>query len=205
MGSQAPVNEYYVDYSGLILTVQRRFQGKWSLEGSYTWSRSEGLIPLPTVQNQGLPLYGSLQGSDPNEWLNAEQLLQNDRTHMFRLLGNCTLPWQLDATWSLNWQTGRPYARLAQVWLDQGLKEIIMDPASDGRRLPSSFLLDIGIGRRWTLAEGVVLKTDLQVLNLLNDDAVTYWETLVLQPGESLVPASWVWPRRGMIRLGLEF
>ncbi len=207
-GSLAPDEEYHQDYRAAIFTFERRHREGWSLLGSYTWSRSEGLLPRPDLQTQGAPFYGSLNGSDPNEWLRADQLLQNDREHMVRVQGNFELPASFLATVALNWQSGRPFARLARIpgsLLEQGSQTIVIEPASDDRRLPSVTLLDVGIGRRWSLGGDVQLKTDLQVLNLLNEDENQFWEDLTLGPGEVLVPTDFVYPRRGVVRIGLEF
>ena len=61
--------------------------------GSYTLSKSEGLIPRPWFQHQNNPFYGNRNGQDPNAYLNAYQTLQGDRPHMFRLQGVLFLPW----------------------------------------------------------------------------------------------------------------
>jgi outer membrane receptor protein involved in Fe transport len=206
-GSLAPENEYSSEYKAAILTFRKRPSNGWSLQGSYSWSRSEGLTPRPRLQTQGDPFYATLSGSDPNEWLNSKQLLQADREHMFRLQGNVDLPWTMELTGTLNWQSGRPYNRQFQVTglLDQGATTIILDPNSDDRRLPSTFVLDLGLGKRWKLGDRVTLKTDLQVLNVTNEDAHQFWVSQVLDEGESYVKDSFVYPRRGMIRIGIEF
>jgi len=189
-----------------MLTFNRRFAGRWSMQGSYTWSRSEGLIPRPQLQSQGAPLYGSLGGSDPNEWINADQILQNDRTHMFRIQGYVQLPWKIDASANLNWQSGRPYARLARVrGLGQGTQTIIVEPASNDRRLPSTTMLDISVGKKFGLPRGFELDLGLDVFNVLNEDANTSWASQVVGVGQQYVDDNWVWPRRAMVRVGLRF
>jgi hypothetical protein len=126
---------------------------------------------------------------------------------MFRLQANVDLPWTMELTGTFNWQSGRPYARLGRVssdFLEQGAKIVVLEPASDDRRLPSTMLLDLALGKRWKIGD-VTLKTDLQVLNVLNEDANQFWETLVLLPGERYTPDTYVYPRRAMIRIGIEF
>jgi outer membrane receptor protein involved in Fe transport len=204
-GSLAPDEEYHQEYEALLLTAQKRFARGWSLMGSYTYSESTGLIPRMLSDTQFNPFYGSREGADPNNYLNADQLLQGDRKHMFRVQGNFTLPWGLELAGALNVQSGRPYSRQARVPLDQGLTTIIVEPASDDRRLPSTALIDLALGKRITLPHDVVLKLDAQVFNLLNEDSHQFWETLVLAPGDTFVESEWVLPRRVMLRLGVEF
>jgi hypothetical protein len=136
--------------------------------------------------------------------MNADQLLQGDREHMLRVQANVDLPKRFDFTASLNWQTGRPYARQGRFALGQGLTTVILDPASDDNRLPSTTLLDVGIGKRFDLGRAE-LKVDLQVLNLLNEDSHQFFETLALGPGDRLVRSDFVYPRRGMVRVGIGF
>lgn len=204
-GSLAPNEDYHQDYRAFILTFDKRHSNDWSLMGSYTWSRSEGLVPRPQIQTQGSVLYGNLDGSDPNEWLNADQRLQNDREHMLRLLGNYGLPWGLEATGALNLQSGRPYARLDRARLGQGSTFFIVEEANGDQRLPTTALLDLGLGKRISLGENRLLKLDLQVLNVLNEDANTFWESLWVGPDERYVPSDFTWPRRLMLRIGLDF
>ena len=175
---------------------------------SYTWSRSEGISIRPSAQTQGSPLFGTLVGTDPNEWVNSDQLLQNDREHMLRVQGTAELPWGLELTGSLNWQSGRPYNRQARTpsrLLNQSREWIIVEPATGDQRLPTTTMLDVGFGKRWNLGKDVVLKTDLQVLNLLNDDSHQYWVSQQLAAGEPYEEDSYLYPRRAVIRIGIEF
>lgn len=204
-GSLAPGAEYEQEYRALMLTVERRLAGGWSLNGSYTLSESEGLIPRMLAQDQFNPFYGSREGSDPNHFINARQLLQADRRHMFRLQGSFTLPWDMELTSVVNLQSGRPYNRQARVPLSQGLTSFIVEPASDDNRLPSATLVDVSLGKRVQLPNDLELKLDAQVFNLFNDDAPQYFETLVLGPGDQFIGTDWVLPRRLMLRVALEF
>ncbi len=204
-GSQAPDEGYNQDYRAFILTFQKRYSSGWSLMGSYTWSRSEGLTPRPISQSQGNPLYGSLDGTDPNEWINANKLLQNDREHMLRFQGNFALPWDFELTTSVNWQSGRPTSRIDRARLDQGNSYFIVEPNAAEGQLPDVFLWDVAFGKRWQLGKGVLLKTDVQVFNVLNRGTPTYWATQWVWSDEEYIADTWVYPRRAQIRLGVEF
>jgi outer membrane receptor protein involved in Fe transport len=204
-GSLTPDEEYHQKYRALMLTLNKRRSNGWSLKSSYTWSRSEGLIPRPKRQTQGSALFGTLDGTDPNEWLNADQLLQADREHMFRVQGAFDLPWSFEGSLALNWQSGRPYARTDRARLGQGATFFIIEPASDDRRLPSTAMVDIGLRKRIKLRDDVALELGVDVFNVFNEDANTDWDSLWVGPGERYVPDSYVWPRRAMIRLGVDF
>jgi hypothetical protein len=123
---------------------------------------------------------------------------------MLRVQANFELPWKLHANTVVNLQSGRPYSR--QVLLPTaGRPPGIMEPASHSRRLPFQSLIDFGFGKRIALPAGGELKLDLQVFNLLNEDAITLWDSLILQEGEQFLPSWWVLPQRVMLRLGLEY
>jgi len=199
--------EYWQKYKGVVLTFNRRMTGWWSLRSSYTWSKSNGLIPDLLDDTQFNPPYGNKLGSDPNNYINGQdQLLQGDREHMLRAQATFQLPFKMIASTALNFQDGRPYSRQIRVFdLNQSSTPVIMEPASNSQRYPSQSLLDFSIGKRWTIPGGGELKTDIQVFNLLNDTAYDEFVTLEIQEGETFVPDWWLFPRRIMLRVGVEY
>ena len=159
------------------------------------------------------PPYGNRDGSDPNNFINgADQFLQGDRRNMFRVLATFNLPWELIATTSVNLQDGRPYSQqaIARGVLNQGSVRFITIPASDSQRYPFQSLIDFSIGKRWNIAGDGTLKTDIQVFNLLNDNAYDEFNgggsgALVPDANGRLTPSWWVLPRRIMLHIGVEF
>ena len=204
----AEVLDYEQDYHGIVFRVDRRFSDAWSLQGSYTLSRSEGLTPTPLFQDQNDPLYGNPRGSDPNTYFNAYQRLQGDRPHMFRLQSVFQLPRDVILSTSVNIESGRPFNRQVQVFgLNQGSQSVILESAGsrEGLRHPSAAVVDVLIGKR-LYAGGVQLRLDGQIYNLLNSNATLSLESQTLQSADDVfVPNSWVRPRRLMIRLGFIF
>ena len=198
-----PDTKYYQEYLGVVLTFEKRFDRGW-LSASYTWSESEGIIPRQFSSFQNNALFTFRNGTDPNHWLNADQLLQGDRRHMLRLQGAWRLPWQLEANANINLQSGRPYSQQFRVRLNQGSVLVTGVPGSDDQRYDFQEIVNVGLGRRFPLGP-VDLRIDAQILNLLNDDAIDRWATLQVNPGDEFVPRSWVAPRRVMLRFGLEF
>jgi hypothetical protein len=75
-------------YDAVELTVDRKWDGTWSLGGSYTWSRSkgnsEGFVQSDFEQDDS----GITQDFDqPGFTDGASGRLPNDRTHRFKLFG----------------------------------------------------------------------------------------------------------------------
>ncbi len=198
-------DSYWQKYWGVTLTFNRRFTDFWSMQASYTYSQSTGLIAAYLSQYQSNPLYGSHTGSDPNSFLNASgQRLQGDRPHMFRVQANFVLPWGMNANTLVNLQSGRPYSRQYRLPTTGG-PAAIMAPAGDPGRHDFQYLWDIGIGKTFKLGGGVGLVVDLQILNVLNSTPTDWFETVVLDEGESFIPNTWVKPRRLQLHIGIEF
>ncbi len=210
-GSAAPDEVYNQEFDGATLSFNKRYSAGWSMQASYTWSDSEGFIPRPLSQSQGAPFYAGGEGRDPNNWINANQALQNQREHVFQAQANFDLPWSLNANVIYRYLDGRPFNRQVQVGaassaspLNQGIQTVIAVPASNDSTLPSQNVLDLGVGRRFVTGP-VNLKVDVQVLNLFNEDSNDFWQTLVVNPGSNYVASDFITPRRLMLRLGVEF
>ncbi len=211
-GSAAPPGVgYHQEYEGVVVSFGRRYRDGWSFQSSYTWSESTGFIPRPISQGQGNPFYTSSEGRDPNNWINADQALQNDRPHVFQFQGSFELPWKLVGTTTYSFMTGKPYSRQLTVGLRnsasplaQGGQRVIAIPASDDARLPDQNNFDVALGRRFDVGE-LQLKLDLQVFNVFNEDTFDWWQTLQVPADEVYVPSGYLFPRRVMIRFGLEF
>jgi hypothetical protein len=176
---------------------------------SYTYSKSEGLNPtFLDWGSQGYVMYWFNDETDPNSHLNAYKSLNADRRHMLRVVGNYMAPWQIKLSTVVNIQTGRPYDRYAFVqepstwWRET---RVIAEPASYKQRYPDQFLWDFSIGKHFNLGKGTNLSVDLQILNILNDDAVEGWRSREFNPDNNPVPSQWVLPRRAELRLRFEF
>ncbi len=198
--------DYFQDYDGVVFSVRKRFTNRWGLQASYTWSRSVGLIPRMLSQVQFNPFYGSKEGSDPNNYINAEGRLQGDRPHMFRLQGVFMLPHDFELSTSMDFSSGRAHNRQIRVGgLGQGTATVIMEPGGS-YRYPAVKNIDLLIGKRLYVSDSAYFRLEGWILNLLNSDQVMFYSTLRLQnPGEDFVPDTWVKPRRLMVRIGFYF
>lgn len=205
----SPGDTYHMYYRGAVLTFKKRYTHGWDLMASYTYSKTDGINPRPHYNGslgQGLPVFSSDEGSDPNDWYNAYHLQEGDRTHMFRVQSNVDVGWGIRASGVFNWQSGRPYQRLANViGPTTGTVITVTADTSDNLRLPSQAILDLGLQKTFQLGKGVSLDLGLQLLNALNDDAVEYYSSWVLFPGQNFEPSGWVGPRRLQLRAQIAF
>jgi len=198
--------DYKSQYDGVVLSFEKRFANNWGLNASYTWSRSEGVIPRPQSQVQFNPFYGSKEGSDPNQYLNSDGPLQGDRPHMFRLQGVFRLPWDILFSANLDFTTGRPHSRIIRVrGMNQGQVDVIMEPRGT-YRLSNFEVVDLSVGKRVRMGPKAELKFDAYIYNLLNSENELSLNTQRLQtPGDEFVPFTWAKPRRLMLRAGFAF
>ena len=200
------LDDYWGKYWAVMLTFDRRFADWWSMQASYTYSESTGTNPRALSQWQNNPMYGSKEGSHPNQWFNVNpHNQQGDRPHAFRVQANFQLPWKLRAATAVNLQDGRPYSR--QIRGDYGTAVGRQDyfAADYSFRHPFQSLIDFSIGKDWSIGGNGTLKTDLQFFNLLNNTATDWFETVLLDEGEYFIPTYWVKPRRLMLRIGIEY
>jgi hypothetical protein len=211
-GSLAPPGtRFNQEYEGIVLALNKRYSNGWSMQGSYTYSNSEGFLPRPLSQGQGDPFYTSQEGRDPNNWINADQTLQNDRKHVLQLQTLFDLPWKFQGSVIYRFLGGKPFSRQVQVGssasaspLNQGNQGVIAIPASDDNRLPDQNVLDLALGRVFQ-AGPTDLQLDLQLFNVFNEDAHDWWQTLVVPPGDQFEPSGYITPRRLMVRLGISY
>jgi hypothetical protein len=196
--------EFWQEYWALVATFNRRFTDWWDMQASYTYSESEGLNPRSLSQWQNNPLYGSKEGSHPNQWLNTDGIRQTgDRPHMFRVQANFQLPWEMRANTSINIQSGRPYYRQIRApYETQASSQNYF--IAESFRHPSQSIVDLGVGKTISLGQ-VDLNLDLQLFNLLNNDATDFFETVILAEGDTFRPNTWVKPRRLMLHAGIQF
>jgi outer membrane receptor protein involved in Fe transport len=198
-------DSYWQEYWAVIVEFNRRFADFWSMQASYTYSESTGLIAAFLSQWQSNPLYGQRWGSDPNSFLNANgQRLQGDRPHMFRVQANFQLPWNMNANTMVNLQSGRPYNRLS-ILPTETRPQAVVAPAGDPGRHPFQYQWDIGVGKTFDLGGNVGLQIDLQLFNVLNDTPTDWFETTTLAEGDVYIPNTWVKPRRLQLHVGIEF
>jgi hypothetical protein len=195
--------DFWMDYHGLVVAMDKRMSNRWQASGSYTFSRVAGLQAASATTADGAQLStvapANLFGSDPNNLTNADGRLPNDRPHVLRMTGVVHVP-RIDVVVSANLQhfSGKPWAATAQVSLPQGDQRILLEQRGS-RRLASQSILDLRVSK--TVRFGEVGRVDLllDVLNLLNDTAEEALVSDVLASATFGRPRSFVDPRRAMV------
>lgn len=212
-------------YRAFELTVERRFDNRWMLQGSYTWSHLEGN-------------YGGLVNSDfgqdwPNtniefdlagEMEHSRGDLPDDRRHSLKLFGSYLWDFGLSLGGSLWYASGRPINGFgmhptdpwtqASAWAPYNGPFSFYNngeacPRGCGGRTPETWALDLTARYDFRVV-GADTYVRLDVFNLLDNDGITKVEevveerTLVANP-DYLEPRFFQAPRTIRIGIGAAF
>ncbi|HSC29407.1 MAG TPA: TonB-dependent receptor, partial [Vicinamibacterales bacterium] len=196
---------YSLSYDGVVFAVEKRRSGGWQASGSYTLSKTRGLMASsgttasgPQVSTVGPPIALTF-GRDPNDLTNARGRLPNDRPHVMRVMGSVDVPRTgLVVSGNLQYFSGKPWAATTQIVLPQGDQRILIEPRGS-RRLASQTLLDIRVSR--AIASGRLGRIELMVdlLNALNDTAEESLATDNFYSPTFGQPTVFIDPRRAMV------
>jgi len=196
-------------YKGVSLILNKRYSKNWLLTSSLTWSRSYGKSAISSVNTShqmnvtNMSVYN--QGKDPNDWTNAEGLMNMDRTWVFKLQFGYDLPW--DILLSLNYQamTGRAYVEQVRVYPDQGRRTIFASPRSNNLRFDPLHMLDIRIQKSFTLPRNIRFIVMADIFNAVNLDTVTGFASYSVWAENFREPSGMVAPRYVQLGLKLQF
>ncbi len=201
------------EYHGFVLTITKQMSN-WQLSGSITISKAEGLHagsgigPYEDQDSSFFPFDNSVYGQDPNDYINADGLLNGDRTYIFKLQGTYLLPWDMSVSGSYSAMTGRPYARQVTAILDQGIRTIFAEERDGSRRTDAINLLDLRLEKDFPITGSFSVAVSADLFNIFNDGAFLDVATTLSGPGtEGLfgVGSLFVPPRRLMIGTKLKF
>jgi len=108
--------KYERTYKALELTLERPFDGKWSLQGSYVWSKSQGTAEGYVQSNLNQDDAGVTQDFDFGSFSDgAKGYLPNDRTHVFKLFGNYQINEDFRLGFNFTRASGRPLSCIGFV------------------------------------------------------------------------------------------
>jgi hypothetical protein len=157
-------------------------------------------------QTQFNPFYRSQEGSDPNNYVNAEGRLQGDRPNMFRLQAVfLNLPWGLQSSAAVDFSDGRHHTRQVRVTgLGQGSQTVIMQR---DYRLEAVQSIDVSIGKLFNVGSDFQIKVQGTIFNLLNtgNDLFLATQRFNIDEEPIFVPTSWTKPRRLALQVGMQF
>lgn len=204
---------FYENYRGFLISLNKRLTTKWMMNGSLTISKTKGfhagsgLGPAADQDSSFFPSDNARFGQDKNDYINADGLLNGDRTYIFKLQGTYILPWDIKLSGNYSWMTGRPFARQITVTediLSQGTRVIFAEERDGSRRTSDINLLDVRVEKDFPISGDIRIGLSADIFNIFNDDAFYDVATTLSGPlfgvGSVFVP-----PRRVMLGAKFQF
>jgi hypothetical protein len=188
----------------VVLEANKRFAKSWQMMASYTWQRNL-IYARGTLASQG---NGSLNrngfGRDPNDLTNAFGRSATDNTHGVRFAGTWSAPWGVNLGLRYLFESGRPYARVVNVRLAQGVRPVIAEARGDFAPLPALQDVRMRLDKDFGFGGARRIRLSLDLINLLNGNTTTVLVNNSSQSnfGEVL---NVVEPRRAQIGIRFEF
>ena len=202
----------YMDYNGLVFSLNKRMSDNWQAQVSYVWSKTYGLLPSSgrgASSSQETRVRSSSLARDPNQFTNATGNLLNDRTHTFRVTGAIILPWEVLLGFNGAFFNGKPWGTVDRVERDvlpQGGQSIYLT-APGTSRLENQTLLDLRVSRAFYLGADGTTKIEpfVDVLNATNSTATEALASRSFGSENFGQGRRWIDPRRAMVGVKLAF
>ncbi len=148
-------------YKGLEITATKRFSQKWQMLGGYTYSKSE--------------IRGQSVGTSPNDFLNTQGVIFNDRPHQFKVSGSYMLPYDISLGANYRYQSGPPLSRQISSPLSFGGGSTTINVEPPGaHRVDALSTGDIQASKTFRMAGQNDFEINLAIFNVAN--ASTAWE-----------------------------
>jgi hypothetical protein len=195
-------------YNGGILQINKRMSSNWQMVTSLTLGKSEGRIGSSSGRSTPITAQSGTAGTfgrNPNDSVNTNGLLNNDRSWQWKTQLVYQAPWGLLLGANLTFQSGVPWGRTIRV-PDLGLSTTIRAEELDGdRRVASWKLVDLRVQKEFKLGGRANVAVFGDLLNSLNDDANENVESTLGTASNFGVPSRIILPRRLMVGAKFRF
>jgi outer membrane receptor protein involved in Fe transport len=163
-------------YDGLEVTLNKRFSHGWSLNASYVYANSRGLIGLNRNGTDGTQSLGTSDlWSNPNAHINAEGRFPYERRHQLKIAGLIKGPWGINIGGYFRHLSGQRWTRaITSNFLDVTLNQITETIKAEKRGAhgyPAINILDLKIEKTFHFGT-LHLKLFADIFNLFNDNTV---------------------------------
>ncbi len=163
------------NFSGMELTLNKRFSHGWALNTSYVYGKSTGLISL----GRGAAALGtSSLFQDPNAHINAYGTLDLDSRHQFKVQGLWAGPLGINLSGYFRYLSGGTYTRTVTsrfmgVTVSQSRGGVVVNAEERGsRRLPDTVQLDMRLEKAFKIKK-VTLAAFADCFNVFNRGVAT--------------------------------
>jgi len=187
-------------YKGIQFILEKSLSDRFQFLFSYTLSKADGMVPLGVWGSGGVTASGTW--NNPNMYINTRGNLDLDKTHEVKFSGVYYAPWGIIVGLNYIGQSGAPYSRYFNVFLNQGPTSFNAETPGT-QRTPFQSMLDIRVEKNFAVGR-VRPSIFFEAFNLLNSNTAigtgalfgspTYGQTTAILP-----------PRIFRVGLGLNF
>lgn len=179
---QADVSRIYLinppnattNYSGLEVTLDKRYSNNWQVHASYTYAKSSGLVAtdFSATSAWGTGLY-----QNPNAHINAEGRFPYERRHQLKVSATVKIPFGINLGTYTRFLSGQRYTRtvsarrIGLLTLRQW-DETIYAETLGSRGLPALFICDLRAEKEFKLGK-ITIGLFGEVFNLFNVNKAT--------------------------------
>jgi outer membrane receptor protein involved in Fe transport len=162
------------DYDGVEVTLNKRYSHGWSIQTSYVYANSRGLI---STSRGGQSLGTSSLFDNPNAHVNAIGRFPRERRHQFKVTGLVKGPWGINIGGYFRYMAGRRWTRnvssdfLDNISLNQPGGENINADTRGSSGYPAFKLLDLKVEKEFKIGN-ISLKIFADIFNVFNDNTV---------------------------------
>ncbi len=170
------------DYDGVELTLNKRYSNGWSLNASYVFQNSRGLIGTDFDDSWG----GTGYYDNPNYHIYAIGRFPLERRHQVKIQGLLKGPWGVNLSGYFRYLSGQRYTRAVRS-LDLGLQlshddETIYAEERGSRGYPGLAILDLRVEKSFKVGP-VTLRAFVDIFNVFNSGVATAYYTISSNPG----------------------
>lgn len=163
-------------YDGVEVTLNKRYSHGWSLNASYVYANSRGLIALNRNDIDGTQSLGTSDlWVNPNAHINAEGRFPYERRHQLKITGLVNGPWGVSIGGYFRHLSGQRWTRYITssflgLELNQ-LTETIKAEKRGANGYPAINILDLRLEKTFKLGK-IQLNLFADIFNVFNDNTV---------------------------------
>ena len=167
--------DFKQDFKAFFVQLNKRFSNQWQGQLSYTWQDSNayatGTVTGSTQQDfSSLSSTGGF-GRTPNDLINAYGPTPTNSTNSWKVSSTYRAPFDIVIGARYSYESGRPYGRLINASLSQGVTAILVEPrgAYDMNAVND---LQIRLDKDFKLPNQQSFRVSLDMFNLFNAGTV---------------------------------
>ncbi|HXT30309.1 MAG TPA: hypothetical protein VN716_13540, partial [Vicinamibacterales bacterium] len=113
-------------YKALEMSISKRMSNRWQMQGSYVWSKLDGVAQGLITSQTGLRPAGVYDFTNPNNLIDYVGFGRgaNDQPHAFKILGSYQAPWGINLGANFQALSGLPRDRTLTVGFSQGSRSV---------------------------------------------------------------------------------